>query len=76
MPTREVHVLADLGAGAYRCPGIDHGAFVDIGADVDVGRHEHHVFRDVGAAARHRGRHHAESSSLELLSVVALELEG
>src|SRR5690606_37450006 len=30
---RQVHVLADLGAGADRGPGIHHGAAVDIGAD-------------------------------------------
>src|SRR3954465_9180965 len=36
-PAREVHVLADLGAGADRCPGVDHGALVDVSADIDVG---------------------------------------
>src|SRR5690606_30568464 len=28
----EVHVLADLRAAAHGGPGVDHGAFVDVGA--------------------------------------------
>ena len=59
---REVHVLADLGAGADGGPGVDHRAFIDVGADVDVGRHQHHVLRDEGTAARGGRRHDAEAA--------------
>ena len=33
---RQVHVLADLRARADGGPGVDHRAFVDVGADVHV----------------------------------------
>ena len=39
-----------------RRPGVDHRAFVDVGADVHVGGHQHDVLRDVGAAAGDCGR--------------------
>src|SRR5438477_15209 len=42
----EVHVLADLRAGADGGPGVDHAALVDVGPDVDVRGHQHRVFRD------------------------------
>jgi transposase len=32
--TGEMHVLADLRAGADGGPGVDHRAFVDVGADI------------------------------------------
>ena len=62
--TAEVHVFPDLGARAYGSPGIDHGAFIDIGADVDVRGHQNRAFADVAATARYRGRHHAHASGL------------
>src|SRR6185436_15769181 len=65
-PARQVHVLADLGAGADGGPGVHHGAFVDIGADIDVGGHQHRVLGDVRAAAGHRGRHHADAGLGEI----------
>lgn len=43
--------FADLGAAAYCCPGVDHCAFVDVGADVDVGGHHDDAFGEVGAVA-------------------------
>src|SRR6185295_14882619 len=45
---RQVHILADLRAGAHRCPGIDHGPAVDIGPEVDEGWHQNYPRRDVG----------------------------
>jgi hypothetical protein len=39
----QVHVLADLRAAAHGGPGVDHRAFVDVGADVHVAGHQHHV---------------------------------
>ena len=63
---RQMHVLADLRARADRGPGVHHRAAVDIGADVHVGRHQHDVGRDVGAAARDGGRHHAHAAGAEL----------
>ena len=53
---REVHVLADLGAGADGRPGIDHGALVDIGADVDEARHQHDALADMAPSGGRRRR--------------------
>ena len=39
-------LLRDLGARADRGPGVDHRALVDIGAEVDEGRHQHDAGRD------------------------------
>ena len=57
----EMHILADLGAGADRHPGIDHRAFVDIGAEIDEGRHQHDAGRDIGRAADDGARHGAKA---------------
>src|SRR5690606_524328 len=72
----EVHVLADLGAGAHGGPGVDHGAFIDEGADVDVGGHQHGIGRDEGAFAGGSRGHDAHTGGLELLGAVVGELEG
>src|ERR1035438_896866 len=40
---RQMHALADLRARADGDPRIDHRAFVDVGADVDVARHQDDV---------------------------------
>ena len=71
-----VHVLADLGAGADGGPGIDHGAGIDIGAKVDKGRHEHHAGGDVGRAAHDTGGNGAEAGAAEVFLRPALELGG
>src|SRR5690606_20082959 len=71
---RQVHVLADLRARADRRPGVDHGALVDIGADVDVARHHHHIAPDERAAARDRRRHDTEAALAELFRRVVGEL--
>lgn len=47
----EVHIFADLGAGAYGCPGIDEGSAIDIGTDIDVAGHQDCTRCDVGAIA-------------------------
>src|SRR5690606_13893475 len=49
-------------------------AFVHVGADVDVGGHQHHVLGDVGAAPRHGGRNDAETAGGEVLGPVVGEL--
>src|SRR6267143_5825834 len=58
----QVHVLADLSARPDGRPRIDHGSLVDVGADIHVRGHEHHVAGDVGAAPRHGGRNHPEAA--------------
>ena len=68
-----MNVLADLGAGADRGPSIDHRALVDVGADVDVGGHEHCVFGDERTLARDRRRHDAVAAFLEILRGVVGE---
>src|SRR5690606_12242963 len=40
-PAGQVAVLADLGAGADRGPGVHHRAGADPGADVDEAGHQH-----------------------------------
>ncbi len=57
----QVHVFANLGAGTDRSPGVDHGAFIDISADVDKRGHQNHALGQVAAAARHGGGHHANA---------------
>ncbi len=49
--TGQVHILADLGAATDRGPGIDQRAAVDECSDVHIGRHQHDISRDVGAAS-------------------------
>ena len=58
-PPGQVDVLADLGAGTDRGPGIDHGSRADVRADVDEARHEHDIARDVRAAPYDRTGHDA-----------------
>src|SRR5581483_2000982 len=64
--TRQVHIPADLRARADRGAGVDHRAFVYVGADVHVGWHQHHVARDVSAAARDGWRHDAHAAVHEI----------
>ena len=59
----QVHVLADLGAAADRRPGVDHRAAVHVGADVDVGGHQHDAAGDVGAAPGDGRRHDADTAA-------------
>src|SRR5207302_7736103 len=59
---------------AHRGPGIDHRAFVHVGADIDVRRHENHVFCDISPTPRYGGRHDSESTSPETRAVVMFEL--
>ena len=72
---RQVHVLADLRARAHGRPGVDHGAFVDVGADVHVARASaRRCGAMIGAAARDRRRHHAHARLRERGVVVLREL--
>ena len=73
-PAGQVHVPADLCAGAHRGPGIHHRALVDVGADVDIGGHEHDIPRDVGATARDGGRDDAHPGCGEVGGVELSEL--
>src|SRR6202041_85899 len=71
----QVNVLADLRAGTHGGPGIDHRTRVDIGADVDVARHQYHVRGNECAAAHGRRRHHPHAGGAELRRVPAVVLE-
>ena len=44
----QMHILADLGAGADGRPGVHHRAFADPGAEIDEGRHQHRAGRHIG----------------------------
>ena len=70
----EMHVLADLRAGADRRPGVHHRAFADIGAEVHEARHQHDVRRDIGRAAHDRAGHGAEARGAEAVLAPAVEL--
>ena len=71
-----MHVFADLGAAANGGPGVDHGAFINIGADVDVRRHQDGTFGNIAAAPRNGGWHHAHASGLHLGLVQVREFGG
>ena len=64
-----MHVFADLRAAAHGGPGVHHGAFVHVGADVDVRGHQDRPFGDVAAAPRHGWRHHAHAGGFHRLRV-------
>jgi len=57
----KVDTFADLGAAADGSPGVYHGSFVYIGADVDVAGHEYDVLCEEGAIAGHGVRYGADS---------------
>src|SRR5688572_22277134 len=69
----DVAVLADLRARADGDPGVDHGAAVDIGADIEKARHQDGAGRDIGAAPHHAVRHRAEAGRAELVFAPAGE---
>src|SRR6185312_13873031 len=57
--TRDVDVAPDLRARADRHPGIDHGALIDKCAEVDEGRHQDDVARNIGRPPDDRPRYGA-----------------
>ena len=67
---------ADLRAGADRGPAVDHRALVDIGAEIDEGRHQHDVLADEGSAPHDGARHRAEAGLFEFVGGPAFELGG
>ena len=69
-------VLADLGAGTDRGPGIDHSAFVDIGAQIDEAGHQHDAPGDEGRPANDAVRDGAEAGLAKPVVAPALELRG
>src|SRR5690606_1801402 len=71
--TGQVHVPADLRAGADRRPGIHHRALTHVGTDVDEARHQDHVAPEVGATARDRAWHNAHAQRLEPIGIEAGE---
>ena len=73
---RDVHVPADLGAAAHGRPGVDHGAAIDIGAEIDEAGHQDNVRRDVRGVADHTARHRAKTRARELGFTPAGELGG
>ena len=68
-PAGEMNILAHLGAGADRGPGVHHGAAVDISADIDIGRHQNDAGGDVGSPPRRRRRHYPHARGSESLCV-------
>ena len=72
-----MYVLADLGTGTDRDPGIDHRAAIDISADVDVRRHQDCARGNVRAFTGDSIRHHAHAGFGEIFfritSIFALD---
>src|SRR5450830_1450562 len=62
--------------GGFGLHGFEHGAFIDVGADVDVGRHQDDIPGDKAAAAGDGRRHHAETALGEVFRRVVGELGG
>ena len=71
----EVAVLADLGTGGDRDPGIHHGAAVDPRADIDEARHQDDSRRDIGGVAHDAARHGPESGLAEAVFAPAGEFQ-
>src|SRR6185312_5805741 len=71
----EMHVLADLRAAPDSDPGVDHGALVDMGADIDEAGHQNDVAGDVRRMSDIRPRYGAEAGFAEAVLAPALELE-
>ena len=69
-------VPADLCAASHRGPGVDHGAAVDVGPDVHVGRHQDDPGGDIGPAARQRPRDDAGSGGAEAVRIEGGVLQG
>src|SRR5262249_27259520 len=73
-PARDVHALADFCARTHGRPGVDHGALIDIGAEIDERRHQHDVAGDERRAAHHCARHCAEAGIAKPVRPPAIEL--
>src|SRR5690348_6130718 len=71
---RQMHVLANLRTGTDCGPGIHHGAFIDVSADVHVRGHQHDIAGDKGTLADCGRRHHAKPSVAEILGTVICKL--
>ena len=55
-------VFTHLRAGTDGGPCIDHGALVNVGADIDVTGHQNSALGDIAATTCHSGRHHANTA--------------
>ena len=71
-----MHILANLCARADSGPGVYHGAFVHVGANVDEGRHQDHTLGQIAATARHGRWHHAHAGGFHAGFVEVGELGG
>src|SRR5690606_40789295 len=39
-----IYIFTNLGTRPHSCPGIDHGAFIDVCTDIYIGRHKNNPF--------------------------------
>src|SRR5690348_14404692 len=69
-----MHVFPDLRAGTHRSPGVDHGAFIYVCTDIDVGGHEHDIAGDESAFAYGCGRHDAKAAITKIARTVICKL--
>ncbi|MNP07502.1 hypothetical protein D3C76_995250 [compost metagenome] len=68
-----MYVFTDLRTGTHGCPGIHHGAFINVSADVHVGWHQHGIAGDKRTLTNGCRWHHAETFFLETRFVVTSE---
>ena len=68
-------VLANLCARSNGCPSVDHGAVVDVGADIDVGWHQNDITPDECATANTGRGHNAGAGGFEVILVEVDVLE-
>ncbi len=66
-------VLADLSAGAYGRPGVNHGVFADVRADVDKTRHQNDTRCNIGALADNSSRNTADTGFCPVVRAEVLE---
>src|SRR5262249_1725041 len=74
-PSRQMDVLANLRTGSDGGPCVDHRAPVDVGADIDVIRHQDDVAGDERPGAGHGRRDDPKAGLPKLFAREAVELE-
>src|SRR5688572_22745746 len=71
-----MNVFTDLRTRTDSRPGINHGAFINVSADVDIRGHQHGVACNECAFTHGSRWHHAETFTLETRFIVVSEFHG
>src|SRR5262249_35839488 len=73
-PAGNVAVLSDLRTAANSCPGVDHGARIDVGTQIYKRRHQHNAGSDECGAPHDAARHGTEAGFAKSRRVPTLQL--